>query len=55
MTAKTELSERLSKDMKRRGFKFCGPTIVYACMQAIGLVNDHEIACPRYRQLQRIR
>jgi DNA-3-methyladenine glycosylase I len=53
--AKTELSERLSKDMKRRGFKFCGPTIVYACMQAIGLVNDHEVGCPRFRQLQRIR
>jgi DNA-3-methyladenine glycosylase I len=52
---KTELSERLSKDMKRRGFKFCGPTIVYACMQAIGLVNDHEVGCPRFRQVQRIR
>jgi DNA-3-methyladenine glycosylase I len=52
---KTELSERLSKDMKRRGFKFCGPTIVYACMQAIGMVNDHERACPRFRQVQRIR
>lgn len=53
--AKTALSERMSKDMKRRGFKFCGPTIVYACMQAIGLVNDHEVGCPRFREVQRIR
>jgi len=49
--AKTELSEKLAKDMKKRGFKFCGPTIVYACMQAIGMVNDHELACPRFRQI----
>lgn len=53
--AKNELSERVSKDMKRRGFKFCGPTIVYATMQATGLVNDHEQGCPRFRQVQRIR
>jgi DNA-3-methyladenine glycosylase I len=53
--AKTELSEKISKDMKRRGFKFCGPTIVYACMQAVGLVNDHEVRCPRFREVQRVR
>lgn len=53
--AKTELSEALSKDMKKRGFKFCGPTIVYACMQAIGMVNDHEVACPRFREIQRLK
>jgi DNA-3-methyladenine glycosylase I len=53
--AKTELSEKIAKDMKKRGFKFCGPTIVYACMQAIGLVNDHEVACPRFREIQRLR
>lgn len=53
--AKTALSEEISKDMKRRGFKFCGPTIVYACMQAVGLVNDHEVRCPRFREVQRIR
>jgi DNA-3-methyladenine glycosylase I len=51
--AKTELSELISKDMKKRGFKFCGPTIVYACMQAVGLVNDHELRCPRFRAVQK--
>lgn len=45
---KTPLSEALAKDMKRRGFTFCGPTIVYACMQAVGMVNDHELRCPRH-------
>lgn len=49
-----ELSEKLSKDMKKRGFKFCGPTIVYACMQAVGMVNDHEQRCPRYKQIQKL-
>jgi DNA-3-methyladenine glycosylase I len=52
--AKTELSETISKDMKKRGFKFCGPTIVYACMQAVGLVNDHEVRCPRFRAVQKM-
>lgn len=52
--AKTDLSEKISKDMKKRGFKFCGPTIVYACMQAVGLVNDHEVRCPRFREVQRL-
>lgn len=45
--AKTALSERASKDLKRRGFKFVGPTIVYAWMQAVGIVNDHAAACFR--------
>lgn len=45
--ARTELSERISKDLKRRGFKFVGPTIVYAWMQAIGMVNDHSVGCFR--------
>ena len=45
--AKTELSERISKDLKKRGFKFVGPTIVYAWMQAIGMVNDHADYCFR--------
>lgn len=45
--AKTELSERISKDLKKRGFKFVGPTIVYAWMEAIGLVNDHASDCFR--------
>jgi DNA-3-methyladenine glycosylase I len=43
----TPLSEKISKEMKRRGFKFCGPTIVYAWMQAVGIVNDHEAGCFR--------
>ena len=47
MPAKTELSERISKDLKRRGFKFVGPTIVYAWMQATGIVNDHAANCFR--------
>lgn len=45
--ATSPLSERISKDMKRRGFKFVGPTIVYAWMQAVGIVNDHSVACFR--------
>jgi DNA-3-methyladenine glycosylase I len=43
--AKTELSERISKDLAKRGFKFIGPTIIYAYMQAIGMVNDHVTSC----------
>jgi DNA-3-methyladenine glycosylase I len=43
----TPLSERISKEMKRRGFKFVGPTIVYAWMQAVGIVNDHSAKCFR--------
>jgi len=45
---KTALSEQISKDLKRRGFKFVGPTIVYAFMEAVGMVNDHEVTCPRH-------
>ena len=52
--AKTEISERLARDLKQRGFKFCGPTIVYAVMQAIGLVNDHEVRCPRFAAIQKL-
>jgi DNA-3-methyladenine glycosylase I len=47
--ARTELSDALSKELKRRGFKFVGSTIVYAFMQAAGLVNDHLVDCHRYR------
>lgn len=46
--AETELSRRIAKDLKSRGFKFCGPTIVYAFMQATGMVNDHLTACHRH-------
>ncbi|HEY8213624.1 MAG TPA: DNA-3-methyladenine glycosylase I [Methylocystis sp.] len=44
----TPVSERLSKDLKARGFKFCGPTIVYAFMQAVGMVDDHLVGCHRH-------
>ncbi len=44
---KTDLSEEISKELKRRGFKFVGPTIVYAWMQAVGIVNDHAAGCFR--------
>ncbi|MGB7847617.1 MAG: DNA-3-methyladenine glycosylase I [Candidatus Acidiferrum sp.] len=50
--AKTALSIALSKDLLNRGFKFVGPTICYALMQATGLVNDHLVNCYRYRELQ---
>jgi DNA-3-methyladenine glycosylase I len=46
--ADTELSRVVSKELKSRGFKFCGPTIVYAFMQATGMVNDHLTSCPRH-------
>ena len=49
--AKTPLSDTISKDLKKRGFKFVGSTVVYALMQAIGMVNDHEIDCFRYHQV----
>lgn len=49
---KTDISERLSKDLKKRGHKFCGPVIVYAYMQAVGMVNDHEVDCPRFLEVQ---
>ena len=48
--AKTALSERVSKDLKAAGFKFCGPTIVYAWMQACGLINDHLTGCHRHTE-----
>lgn len=49
--AKTAISDALSKDLKKRGFKFVGSTICYAFMQAVGMVNDHEIKCFRYKPL----
>ncbi len=48
----TDWSTRMAIDLKRRGFKFVGPTIVYAWAQAVGMVNDHEIGCPRHREVQ---
>jgi DNA-3-methyladenine glycosylase I len=47
-------SDALSKDLKRRGFSFVGSTIIYAYMQAVGLVNDHLVTCFRYREIQRL-
>ena len=44
-------SESLAKDLKSKGFKFCGPVITYAFMQAVGMVNGHEIKCPRWREV----
>jgi DNA-3-methyladenine glycosylase I len=46
--AETSLSQQISKDLKKRGFNFVGPTIIYAHMQAMGLVNDHLLSCPRH-------
>ena len=51
--ARTPLSDHLSKDLKKRGFKFVGSTIIYAHMQAMGLVNDHTTDCFRYTELTR--
>lgn len=50
--AKTELSDRVSKDLKKRGFNFVGSTIIYAHLQATGIVNDHEVSCFRYKELK---
>ena len=50
--AQTELSQKISKDLKRRGFKFVGPTVVYAHMQATGMVNDHEVSCFRHKEVK---
>ena len=52
--AKTELSEKLSKDLKKRGFNFVGPTICYAFMQAIGMVNDHVTDCFRHGEVMKL-
>lgn len=49
--AETELSRRISKDLKQRGFRFVGPVIVYSHMQATGMVNDHLLECFRWREL----
>jgi len=51
LLAMTPLSEQISKEMKRRGFKFVGPTIVYAWMQAVGIANDHSAKCFRRTQV----
>jgi DNA-3-methyladenine glycosylase I len=50
--AKTPLAEDISRDLKRRGFRFVGPTITYAFLQATGVVNDHTLDCHRYAELK---
>ncbi|MFC6857956.1 DNA-3-methyladenine glycosylase I [Zunongwangia atlantica] len=52
--ATTEISDKLSKDLKKRGFKFVGSTVVYAHMQATGMVNDHEVSCFRYEEVNNL-
>ena len=51
LPASTELSVTVSKDLKKRGFRFVGPTIVYAHLQAVGVVNDHLVSCFRYEEI----
>jgi DNA-3-methyladenine glycosylase I len=53
--AQTPVSEAISKDLKKRGFRFVGPTIIYAWMQAIGMVNDHLVGCFRHAEVGRAR
>jgi DNA-3-methyladenine glycosylase I len=52
--ARTEVSDAFSKDLKRRGFNFCGSTIIYAHMQAVGMVNDHVVDCFRHREVAKL-
>ncbi len=52
--AQTEESQKMSKDLIQRGFKFVGPTIIYAHMQAVGMVNDHVTSCFRYKELSQL-
>lgn len=54
LPAATSISEAMAKDLKKHGFKFVGPTICYAFMQAVGMVNDHVISCPRYKAVQKL-
>jgi DNA-3-methyladenine glycosylase I len=54
LPAETDASRALSADLRRRGFRFVGPTICYAFMQAVGLVNDHAVECFRYRPVARL-
>jgi DNA-3-methyladenine glycosylase I len=52
--AETAISRAMAKELSQRGFKFCGPTIVYAFMQAVGIVNDHLVGCHRYKAVQQV-
>ena len=50
----TPLSTQIAKDLKKEGFRFCGPTIVYAFMQATGIINDHLVTCPRHGEVVKL-
>ena len=52
--AETEISRKMSKELIGHGFKFVGPTIVYAFMQAVGMVNDHLVSCHRHAAVQKL-
>ncbi len=52
--AETETSKKISKELKKAGFKFCGPTIVYAFMESLGLMNDHLVSCPCHEECRKI-
>ncbi|SED08076.1 DNA-3-methyladenine glycosylase I [Tenacibaculum sp. MAR_2009_124] len=52
--ATTDLSDKISKDLKKKGFKFVGSTVIYAYMQATGMVNDHTTDCFRYKEVQNL-
>jgi DNA-3-methyladenine glycosylase I len=54
LPAQTKESEVMSRELKKRGFRFVGPTICYAFMQAVGLVNDHTTDCFRYREIKKL-
>lgn len=53
LPAKTDLSEKIAKDLKKRGFRFLGPTVIYAHMQATGMINDHLVSCFRYHEINK--
>ena len=55
LPATSPQSDAMSKDLKKRGFKFCGSTICYALMQAAGMINDHTAGCYRYREIKKMR
>ena len=50
----SDLSKTISSDMKKKGFSFCGPIIIYSLMQSCGIVNDHVVSCPRYKEILEI-
>ncbi len=54
LPSRTDLSDRMSRDLKKRRFNFVGPTICYAFMQAVGMVNDHTVDCFRYKEVRKI-